>query len=340
MPIDASAITRAYLVKPEEESDVSKRIVFDFNPATLQYTLEAAAQQQNQPNRTGQTQHVSQFTAKLSFDAIFDNTDTGEDVRTTTSLIAAFLTPAPSGAGATETSGAGAPSIVLLHWGAFRFQGVLTQYRETLDFFSKEGVPLRSNLSLAMTEQGPPLPADPNTPTTNTGRGGSLVPTSSTDSATSVAMRGGNPSAARALASSNGLESLRATGGATLEVNAGGASARASAGFASGGGSSNAAASWNSSGSGDLFNARSSAGVSASSGAFAGLSVGGGASLSLSAGLNTSALASGAVGSDFSARAGASFSMGGAAQMGVGVGLSADVGAKANWQALLRFDED
>ena len=339
MPIDASAITKAYLVKPEEEADVSKRIVFDFNPGSLQYTLEAAAQQQNQPNRTGQTQHVSEFTAKLSFDAIFDNTDIGEDVRSTTSLIAAFLRPAPPAAGASPNSGSGAPPLALLHWGAFRFQGVLTQYRETLDFFSKEGVPLRSNLSLAMTEQGPPLPPDANTPTTSTGRGGSLVPTGASDSALSVATRGGNPAATRALASANGLVSLRATGGATLEIG-GGRTARASAGFAAGGGRSDASATWNTSGSGDLFNARSSAGVSASSGAFAGLSTSGSAGFSATAGLDASAIASGGVGADLSARAGASFSIGGGAQMSAGVGLSADVGAKASWKDLLQFDED
>src|SRR4029077_18705018 len=125
----------------EEESDVSKRIVFDFNPLTLSYSLEASSQQQNQPDRTGQQQHVSQFAAKLSFDAVFDNTDIGEDVRGTTLRIAEFLKPSQPAGGATKNSGAGAPALLLFHWGAFRFQGVLTQYKETIDFFSKEGVP-------------------------------------------------------------------------------------------------------------------------------------------------------------------------------------------------------
>ncbi len=336
--IDASAITKAYLVKPEDESDLSKRIVFDFNPASLQYTLEASSQQQNQPNKTGQTQHVAEFTAKLSFDAIFDNTDIGEDVRSTTSRIAAFLRPAPPAAGASPNSGSGAPPLALLHWGAFRFQGVLTQYRETLDFFSKEGVPLRSNLSLAMTEQGPPLAPDANAPTTSTGSGGSLVPTAASDSAMSVATRAGNPAAARAVAAANGLASLRATGGATLEIG-GAASARASVGFA-GGASSDASASWNASGAGGLFNARNSAGVSATSGAFAGLSTSGSSGFSITAGLNASGLTAGGIGADVSARAGASFTVGGSAQMSAGAGLSADVGAKANWKDLLQFDED
>lgn len=338
MPIDASSITRAYLVKSADESDENARILFDFNPTSLSYSLEASAQQQNQPNRTGQTQAVSQFSAKLSFDAIFDNTDIGEDVRGTTSKIVAFLKPAPPAEGATQDSGSGAPALVLFHWGAFRFQGVLTQYKETIDFFSKEGVPLRASVSLGMTEQGPPLPDDPHTPTTNTG--GAVVPTGAADSALAIATRGGNPGAARALAAANSLESLRtAPPGASLEVSTGGGSIRASAGLVAGAGS-DAGAVLNISGSGGLFNSRSSAGVPASSGAFAGISASGSAGFSGGVSLNASTIIAGGLTADLSAHAGASFSLGGAAQMSAGVGLSADVGAKANWKDLLQFDGD
>jgi len=338
LPIDASQVEKAYLVKNSDAGNASARIPLHFNPVSLVYSLEASSAQQNQPNPTGATQHVSQFSAKLSFDAIFDNTDTGEDIRITTQKIAAFLKPDLAAAGGSADSGNGAPPLLLFHWGAFRFQGVLNQFKETIDFFSKEGVPLRSNLSLGMTEQGPPLQADPNKPTTSTQ--GSLVPTAASDSASSVAQRGGNALAGRALASANGLESLRFTGGATLEVS-GVASPKASAGFvASGGGGMDASANWNASGSGGLFGAKTSAGVSASSGAFSGISASGGAGLSVGGGLNASAmLASGAT-SDVAAHARATFSLGGTANMEVGVGLSADVGASASWKDLLQFDED
>jgi hypothetical protein len=336
MPIDASDITRAYLVKSEEESDASKRIVFDFNPLTLSYSLEASTQQQNQPDRTGQQQHVSQFAAKLSFDAVFDNTDIGEDVRGTTLQIAEFLKPSQPAGGATKNSGTGAPALLLFHWGAFRFQGVLTQYKETIDFFSREGVPLRASLSLAMNEQGPLLQPDPNRPTTSTG--GSLVPTGTTDSALSVATRGGNPGAARALATANGLGSLRATGGATLQVGAG-AGTKASAGLVATAGV-NASANWNTSGSGSLFGGQSSAGVAATSGAFAGISTSARTGSSADAGLDPSTMLKGGASADLSVGASASFSVGGAAQMSAGVGLSANVGAKVSWRDLLQFDED
>ncbi len=335
--IDASKIEKAYLVKNSDASNESARIPLHFNPVTLTYSLEASSSQQNQPNPTGATQHVSQYSAKLTFDAIFDNTDTGEDVRITTQKIAAFLKPDLATSGATSDSGNNAPPLLLFHWGAFRFQGVLNQFKETIDFFSKEGVPLRSSLSLGMSEQGPPLQPDPNRPTTSTQ--GSLVPTSSSDSASSVAQRGGNPAAARGLAAANNLESLRFTGGATLQVDSS-VTARASAGFVASGAGTDASANWNSSGSGSLFGAKTSAGVSATSGAFAGISSSGSAGFNAGGGLNASAILSGGTTSDVAAHAGASFSLGGAANMEVGAGLSADVGASASWKDLLQFDED
>jgi contractile injection system tube protein len=334
MPTDANGIEKGYLVKSEEEQDQNKRILLHFNPTSLTYTVEAAEKQQDKPNRTGQTQHVAQYSAKLSFDALFDNTDTGEDIRVTTSKIAVLLQPAPA-ADATKDSGKSAPSKLIFQWGSFRFSGVLIQYKETIDFFAKEGIPLRSTVSLTLVEQEKPVPIEAHGPKSNTA--GSLVPTGASDSALSAATRGGNPAAARALATANGLESLRFTGGATLQVGGSGG-VQASAGLVASGGI-NASASWNSSGSGSLFGGQTSAGVSVSSGAFAGISASGGASISAGASLNASSMQVGGSTSDVAAHSGASFSLGGEAQMGVGVGLSADVGAKANWKDLLRFDE-
>ncbi|HEU5453640.1 MAG TPA: hypothetical protein VFU76_16700, partial [Terriglobales bacterium] len=227
-PINAAKIEKGYLVKPEEESVEAKRIPLHFNPLTLSYSVEASQQQQNQPKPAGQAQFTAQYSAKLSFDALFDNTDTGVDIRITTNQIVQFLQPTP---GASQTKGANAPPLLLFHWGAFRFTGVLTAYKETIEFFSKEGVPLRSSVSLTLLKQEKVLELEDKDIKSNTA--GSLVPTGAGDSALSAATRGGDPAAARALASANGLESLRFTGGATLQVG-GGAGASASASFAGG----------------------------------------------------------------------------------------------------------
>ena len=332
MSEQAFNIEKGYLVTPEDEADENKRIKLHFNPNSLSYSVEASAQQGNQPNRTGQVQYAAQYSARLSFDTFFDNTDTGEDVRLTTDRIAQMLQPAPAASGgATQTRGVAAPPLVVFHWGAFRFTGVLTQYKETIEFFAKEGVPLRSAVSLTLLKQDKTLERDASV---KANTGGALVPTSGSDSALSAATRGGDPRAARGLAGANGLESLRFTGGATLEVGAG---LQASAGVgASGGGAFSASSKWDASGSGGLFSARASAGVSASAGAFAGVGVsarGGGS-------LDSSRMLSSTVGADVSTHASASFSLGGAAQSEAGVGLTADVGARASWKQLVRFHDD
>lgn len=337
MPIDASAVEKAYLVKKPDENDASKRVQLHFNPVSLSYSVEASSSQQNQPNRTGQTQHASPYSAKLSFDAIFDNSDTGEDVRLTTSWISACLAPSPAqDSGSTPDSGVGAPPQLVFHWGAFRFEGVLNQYKETIDFFSKEGVPLRSAVSLTLLEQLKTLPTD--TPPPKSKKTGPLVPTKSSDSALSAATRGGNPAAARALAAANGLENLRFTDGATLQISAP-VTAKASAGFVAGGGvSADASASWNASGSGSLFGGQSSAGVSAGAGAFAGISASSPSGASVS--LNPSTMLAAGTTADVSATAGASFSIGGGATLSAGVGLTADVGTQVSWKDLLEFDDE
>jgi hypothetical protein len=331
MPIDASAVEKGYLVPSDRESDTGQRITLHFNPTTLTYSLEASTAQQNQPNRTGQAQNVSQFSAKLSFDAIFDNTDNGDDVRVTTNRIAQLLQPS----GASQDSGNNAPPLVVFHWGAFRFTGVLNQYRETIDFFAKEGVPLRSTVSLTLVKQDKALELEQGATGSRTPPTGSLVPTRASDSALSAATRGGDPRAARALAASNGLESLRFTGGVTLEVGGGGAQASLGLTGPSGG---DASASWNASGTGSLFGGQSSAGVSASAGAFAGLSARGGASAQAS--LDPGRMLGGGAAAEVSVHAAASFSVGGSALMEASAGLSADVGARASWRDLLRFDDE
>ncbi len=332
MSEQAANIEKGYLVAPDDEADENKRIKLHFNPNSLSYTVEASAQQGNQPNRTGQVQYAAQYSARLSLDTFFDNTDTGEDVRLTTDRIAQMLQPAPAagGGGASHTNGVAAPPLVVFHWGAFRFTGVLTQYKETIEFFAKEGVPLRSAVSLTLLKQDKTLERDASA---KANTGGALVPTSGSDSALSAATRGGDPRAARGLASANGLESLRFTGGATLQV---GGAFQASAGVSSASSSFSASSKWDASGSGGLFSAKASAGVSASAGAFAGV----GASAGVSTSLDSSRMLSTTVGADVSTHASASFSLGGAAQSEAGAGLTADVGARASWKDLVRFHDD
>jgi hypothetical protein len=149
------------------ESD--KTIKFDFNPETL--TLKVSTGQQQDKSRRGrqQVQSVGASSATLSFDAIFDTTrpkdhdsvadggdlndDSAMDVRQRTQPIADLLAAVPTAGGSGGSKTEKAPSRVQFQWGNILFDGVITSHQEVFDYFSPSGVPLRSKVSLTLTEQ-------------------------------------------------------------------------------------------------------------------------------------------------------------------------------------------
>ncbi|HUI94629.1 MAG TPA: hypothetical protein VLX44_02655 [Xanthobacteraceae bacterium] len=295
--MDHPKTVKAMLVPLGPGTTDADKVVVHFNPASLVYTVENSTKQQSgDPKRK---QFAAQFTGKLTMDLQFDTTGTGADVRNDTSKVAKFM-QASANAGKNPSSGnAQAQPVLSFQWGSYEFKGTMDSFKETIDFFSADGVPLRSLVSISLARQDQVF--DPGTDksaqvggtlgATASGAGPSLVPTGSGGSVTSAATMGGDPSAARQLAADNGLESLRATGGAALSVNAG-IQLNAAAGFS----------------------------ASASVGAGAGLSIGGGAGLSVGAGAGLS----------LGAGAGAGLSVGGAG--GVAFGASAGVTAASELQ--------
>lgn len=149
VPFDAGGRT------PQE----ARAIPLDFNPETL--TLKVSGGEQRDRSRRGrqQVQNVGASKATLSFECIFDSTRPrdasgdadggGEemlDVRTRTKPIADLL----------QVYGSGreqAPRRVQFRWGTLIFNGVISQHQEVFDYFSPSGVPLRSKLSITLTEQ-------------------------------------------------------------------------------------------------------------------------------------------------------------------------------------------
>ena len=138
----------------------ARAIPLDFNPETL--TLKVSGGEQRDRSRRGrqQVQNVGASKATLSFECIFDSTrprdgtdgDAGSggeemlDVRTRTKPIADLL----------QVYGSGreqAPRRVQFRWGTLIFNGVISQHQEVFDYFSPSGVPLRSKLSITLTEQ-------------------------------------------------------------------------------------------------------------------------------------------------------------------------------------------
>ncbi len=267
-------------------------ITVHFNPASLVYTVENSTQQQGgDPKRR---QYAASFTGKLTMDLQFDTTDSGTDVRQVTSQVALFM---QSSAQANKKSSSGsttnqpAPPVLSFEWGAYQFQGFMESFKETIDFFSADGVPLRALVSIGLARQDNVFDSGSGTATDTSG---SLVPTGQNMSVTQAATQGGDPTATRALASANGVENPRFTGGAALQVG-GGIQLNAAVGFVS----------------------------SASAGGGIGVSGGLGLSLTASAGAGISAGVGGGISAGGSASAG----------IGIGAGVSASAGASAGVSA-------
>src|SRR5437016_6607763 len=189
-------------------------ILVHFNPVSLQYTVTNSLSEEG----SGKTkkQYVTQGTGKLTMDLIFDNTADGTDVRQATSKIAALMQPDPKSSGSKKQ----VPTTVLFEWGAYKFQGLIESYKETLDFFAPGGVPLRASVNITMAEQDKIFTAG------KAKTGGDLspdavsVPNGAGSEPSSLADKGGNPDAARALGALNGQASLRFSAGASLTVTA------------------------------------------------------------------------------------------------------------------------
>lgn len=353
-------------------------ITVHFNPTSLSYTLEAkSSQKAANPKKV---QHVAEISGKLSMDLQFDSTDTGDDVRIATAAIARLLQPSADATQKPSAKNSTAPPVVQFSWGSYQFNGMLDSFKETIDLFSDDGVALRALVSITLSQQD--VVYDDSLGLSPTDTSGSLIPTSSapgspSGSPQSLATSGGDPSAARQLASDNGLDSMRFTGGAVLQVNVsaqlnpptafvtasasasasfgisasasasigggigigGGVGIGASAGIGIGGGVSVGAGAGVSIGGGALFGAKASAGVLATAGAFAGLQTGR-AVVSTTAQLDPSKMMPASVAVDVSTDSSASFSLGGAAQSSSSAGFSADVGANLSLSDRMSFDSD
>ena len=136
--LESLATAKFKTVKSPEPIEVTVH----FNPASLQYTVSNTLKDEGSGSK--KKQYVSQTSAKLTMDLVFDTTDTGQDVRETTEKIAKMLK-------AHGPSGKQVPPLVEFGWGVYRFTGMVEQYKETLDFFAAGGIPLRAGVNLTLS---------------------------------------------------------------------------------------------------------------------------------------------------------------------------------------------
>jgi hypothetical protein len=315
-------------------TDGSTQIVpVDFNPSALEYSITL-----NTQGEGGKTQQAaSRASAKLNLELVFDSTDTGEDVRNKTNKVELML--GPPNKSAAKGAPPPAPPMVTFEWGAFKFQGVVDSFKQSMDFFSANGVPLRAAVSLSMAQ--PEYQFDQKGGGATAAVAGTMVLPDG--DASSLAAAGGDPGAARGIAGANGLESLRASAGFEVSVGAG-VSIGAAAGFAAGGGAN--------AGLGADFGFGAGARAGLGLGVAAGVGVGAGVSGGFAAGFGGSASAS--VSATDGAFAGLHTSGGpgaaryfeaerlfaGASAPGVGTGAVFDVTGRAVAQAVSSFQAD
>jgi hypothetical protein len=326
-----------------DKDQVAEPITVHFNPVSLQLQVS------NELKDTGNAQrkqYIAKTTTKLTMDLVFDTTDTGEDVTLTTRKLQAFLAPeSPPGQTAPRET---PPPVVLFDWGTLRFKGVAENYKETIDFFSANGVPLRASINLTLSRQDAVFDKPSDNAPKNAGGVDDNLFDAPGGSASDLANTAGVPSAARALAAANGQASLRFAAGGGLTVGASielkppvafasagaGIGIEASAGIGVSVGAGVGIGGSVSAGAGVSASAGIAglAGLSATEGAFAGLRTA--TSSSGSVRIDSSRLAPKIASTTVATDAGATFQVGGKASFQGAAGLRADVGPGAR----LSFD--
>jgi hypothetical protein len=329
--------------------EVSEWVDVQFNPASLQ--LQVSNELKDTKNNE-RKQYIAKSNAKLTMELQFDTTDTGDDVTQTTRKLQAFIAPplAPGEEARREVP----PPVVMFEWGRLRFKGIAESYRETLDYFSANGVPLRGLVNLTLSQQDKVFDDAPSdAPQTAGSVNDNLAVDTPAASAADIANAAQSPAAARGIAAANGLDTLRFGAGAALTVSAS-VTLKPPSPFAAGGSAGTGIGGGIGIGAGVAIaggvglsasggvNAAASVGVSglsrlsASEGAFAGLrATTSGVS---TARVNTARLLPAPRAASLSTDRNATFQVGGKATIQGSAGMRADVGGSIRGRGALTFE--
>lgn len=224
MPVDVN-VTPArlqmirWIREGEEPEPAGPPMSVQFNPNSLSLSHS----NQNSANASDDTasQRMQRAESKLTLELLFDvnapqpDGQNATDVRRLTAPILEVLKAGrPGGGGASNTPMPG----LRFEWNAFRFDGMVDSINETMDFFSHEGVPLRSQLSIAMTERK--TMEEESTAADGTGAPGTAPRTPAPAGAPIQSLLGGAGNAWKAAAALNGIENPRLMpAGALLDLN-------------------------------------------------------------------------------------------------------------------------
>jgi len=303
LPVPVKAKFRT--LPPKGSKTAAADIPIHFNPESLSYTVSNTLRDEGKGAQ--KKQFVDKTDPKLSMQLVFDSTDTGADVRAATRPLSELVSPVDDKKQV--------PPNVEFSWGSFSFTGLIESYKEVLDYFSADGVPLRAVIDLTMTGQQPQFapPAEAGSDADRQAQQKSQATVlAAQGGASGLASQLGDPRAARSIARANAAESLRSITPSAMAVS-------------------------------DELSLLKEAAFSVGVSGGIGLSIGGGfpglrspVETSVSLG-DPRALFSASAGSGLSAGAGAGFSVGGLAGAGSGASACTDVGKDADLASLIRF---
>jgi hypothetical protein len=312
-----------------EQIQRDNTLTVHFNPESLRLVQTNALEggQGEQP-----VQHVTAATAKLEMTLLFDTTRAGYDVRDETRKLAWFMDPVGNTQGGTDAERRLlVPAQVKFQWGTFVFTGYVSTYEETIDFFSTEGIPLRSSVKVELSQGNRRFESVEAGDPALKALEALQVGVASTDlqlaGEAPLATAGGSPAQDRTTAAENDVEDLRRPAAPRVSVSTKRSIQRAVSFSAVAGGSGRA-------GAGAVAGAGASAGFGAGASAGFGAGASAGANFGVSAGAGASAGfgASASAASGFTASAGASASFG--ASAGASASASASFGASLSVKPL------
>ncbi len=145
-----SGLVKAKLADADDVKNTE--IEVQLNPTSLRFQMTNSNEGAKSRGRQSQ-QYQGKSATTLTMDLVFDSADEGQtgapkSVREKTKQVARFVLPAKKGSKQV-------PPRVRFAWGDFVVEGVMTSLTEDIDLFSPEGIPLRSKVSISISQQDP-----------------------------------------------------------------------------------------------------------------------------------------------------------------------------------------
>ena len=139
-------LAKLTVVKEGQPQSDPPPVTVQFNPQSLSVSYRTSGAVGSENASTGTTKMGTKaqptgFSSSLSMELFFDNSQSGDDVRTATLPIANMM----------QTPNRNQSPTVQFSWGTFVFTGLIQSMDETLDLFSERGVPLRATVRLNMS---------------------------------------------------------------------------------------------------------------------------------------------------------------------------------------------